>query len=81
MLKRHDSSSGRDILPSELPPSRPQGLNTLCVQSVQSRTRSSEIAFLRTVLVWLITCIPYQLNNFQTTQKRNPEIALFVRIV
>ena len=28
------------------------------VQSAQSRTRSSEIAFLRTVLVWLSTCIP-----------------------
>ena len=48
-----------------------KGLNTLCVLSAQSRTRSSEIAFLRTVLVWLRTCIPYQLNNFQTTQKRN----------
>ena len=22
-------------------------------------------------IVWLSTCIPYQLNNFQTTQKRN----------
>ena len=48
-----------------------KGLNTLCVQSAQSHTRSSEIAFLRTVLVWLSTCIPHQLNNFQTTQKRN----------
>ena len=48
-----------------------KGLNTLCVQSAQSRTRSSDIAFLRTVVVWLSTCIPYQLNNFQTTQKRN----------
>ena len=48
-----------------------KGLATLCVQSAQSRTRSSEIAFLRTVLVWLSKCIPYQLNNFQTTQKRN----------
>ena len=47
------------------------GLNTLCVQSAQYWTRSSEIAFLRTVLVWLSTCIPYQLNIFQTTQKRN----------
>ena len=28
-----------------------KGLNTLCIQSVQSRTRSSEIAFLRTIVV------------------------------
>ena len=36
------------------------------------QTRSSETAFLRTVLAWLSTCIPYQLNIFfQTTQKRN----------
>ena len=47
------------------------GLNTLCVQSAQPRTRSSVIAFLRTVLVWLSTCVSYQLNFFQTTQKRN----------
>ena len=38
------------------------GQATLCVQSAQYRTRSSEIAFLRTVLVWLSTCIPYQLS-------------------
>ena len=48
-----------------------KGLTTQCVQSAQSRTRSSELAFLRTVLVWLSTCIPYQMNIFQTTQKRN----------
>ena len=40
-------------------------LNTLCAQRAQSRTRSSEITFLRTVLVWLSTCIPYQLNNLR----------------
>ena len=32
---------------------RCKGLNTLCVQSAQYRTRSSEIAFLRTVLLWI----------------------------
>ena len=50
-----------------------KGQATLCVQSAQSRTRSSEIAFLRTVLVWLSTCIPYQLNivsDYAITQYR-----------
>ena len=72
--------TGQPTVPSSARPDRAftrffaalrKGLNTLCVQSAQSRTRSSEIAFLRTVLMWLSTCIPYQLNNFQTTQKRN----------
>ena len=48
----------------------------------QSRTRSSEIAFLRTVLVWL--SIPYQLNNFRLRKNaisdERAEIAHFVRI-
>ena len=52
----------------------------------QSLYGSSEIAFLRTVLVWLSTYIHYQLNIFfQATQKRisdeRYEIAYFVRIV
>ena len=42
-----------------------EGLNTLCVQSARSRTRSSDIVFLRTLLVWLSTCIPYHLNFFR----------------
>ena len=51
---------------------QPKGLNTLWVQSGEFRMRSSETAFLRTVLVWLSAYIPYQLNIvFQTTQKRN----------
>ena len=47
---------------------RPSGIHRIkvklhCPYKVpQYRTRSSEIAFLRTVLVWLSTCIPYQLN-------------------
>ena len=50
-----------------------KGQATLCAQSAQYRTRSSEIAFLRTVLVWLSTCIPYQLNivsDYAITQYR-----------
>ena len=48
--------------------------------------RLSEIAFLRTVLVWLSTCIPYQLNivsDYAITQYRTnvSEIAHLVRIV
>ena len=48
--------------------------------------RRSEIAFLRTVLVWLSTCIPYQLNivsDYAITQYRTnaSEIAHLVRIV
>ena len=48
--------------------------------------RLSEIAFLRTVLVWLSTCIPYQLNivsDYAITQYRMnaSEIAHLVRIV
>ena len=35
-----------------------KGQATLCVQSAQHQTRSSEIAFLRTVLVWLSTVFP-----------------------
>ena len=63
-----------------------KGQATLCVQSTQYRTRSSEIAFLRTVLVWLSTCIPYQLNtvsDYAITQYRTnaSEIAHLVRIV
>ena len=63
-----------------------KGLTTLCVQSTQYRTRSSEIAFLRTVLVWLSTCISYQLNivsDYAITQYRTnaSEIAHLVRIV
>ena len=63
-----------------------KGQATLCVQSAQYRTRSSEIAFLRTVLVWLSTCIPYQLNivsDYAITQYRTnaSEIAHLVRIV
>ena len=59
---------------------------TLCVQSAQYRMRSSEIAFLRTVLVWLSTCIPYQLNivsDYAIAQYRTnaSDIAHFVRIV
>ena len=63
-----------------------KGQATLCGQSAQSRTRSSEIAFLRTVLVWLSTCITYQLNlisDYAQAQYRTnaSEIAHFVRIV
>ena len=63
-----------------------KGQATLCAQSAQYRTRSSEIAFLRTVLVWLSTCIPYQLNivsDYAITQYRTnaSEIAHLVRIV
>ena len=63
-----------------------KGQATLCVQSVQYRTRLSEIAFLRTVLVWLSTCIPYQLNivsDYAITQYRMnaSDIAHLVRIV
>ena len=63
-----------------------KGQATLCVQSAQYRTRSSEIAFLRTVLVWLSTCIPYQLNivsDYAITQYRTnaSDIAHLVRIV
>ena len=62
-----------------------KGQAALFVQSAQ-RTRSSEIAFLRTVLVWLSTCIPYQLNivsDYAITQYRTnaSEIAHLVRIV
>ena len=38
-------------------------MRTKCAISDAFGTRSSEIAFLRTVLVWLSTCIPYQLNK------------------
>ena len=63
-----------------------KGQATLCVQSAQYRTRSSEIAFLRTVLVWLSTRIPYQLNivsDYAIAQYRTnaSDIAHFVRIV
>ena len=63
-----------------------KGQATLCVQSPQYRTRSSEIAFLRTVLVKLSTCIPYQLNvvsDYAIAQYRTnaSDIAHFVRIV
>ena len=63
-----------------------KGQATLCVQSAQYRTRSSEIAFLRTVLVWLSTCIPYQLNivsDHAVAQYRTnaSDIAHFVRVV
>ena len=63
-----------------------KGQATLCVQSAQYRTRSSEIAFLRTVLVWLSACIPYQLNtvsDYAITQYRMNafEIAHLVRLV
>ena len=63
-----------------------KGQATLCVQSAQYRTRSSEIAFLRTVLVWLSTCIPYQPNivsDYAIAQYRTnaSDIAHFVRIV
>ena len=66
--------------------STPKGQATLCAQSAQYRTRSSENAFLRTVLVWLSTCIPYQLNivsDYAITQYRTnaSEIAHLVRIV
>ena len=65
---------------------RHKGQTTLCVQSAQSRTRSSENAFLRTVLVWLSTCIPYQSNivsDYAKTQSQTnaSEIAHFVRMV
>ena len=65
---------------------KPKGQATLCVQSAQYRMRSSEIAFLRTVLVWLSTCIPFQLNilsDYAITQYRTnaSEIAHLVRIV
>ena len=64
----------------------PKGQATLCVQSAQYRMRSSEIALLRTVLVWPSTCIPYQLNivsDYAITQYRTnaSEIAHLVRIV
>ena len=64
----------------------PKGLNTLRVQSAQSRTRSSEISFLRTVLVLLSTRIPYQMNIFFKIRKNavsdeTSEIAHFVCIV
>ena len=64
----------------------PKGQATLCVQSAQYRTRSSEIAFLRTVLVWLSACISYQLNivsDYAITQYRTnaSEIAHLVRIM
>ena len=63
-----------------------KGQATLCVQSAQYRTRSSEMTFLRTVLVWLSTCIPYQLNivsDYAITQYRTnvSEIAHLVRVV
>ena len=63
-----------------------KGQATLCVQSAQYRTRSSEIALLRTVLVWPSTCIPYQLNivsDYAITQYRTnaSEIAHLVRLV
>ena len=63
-----------------------KGQATLCVQSAQYRTRSPEIAFLRTVLVWHSTCIPYQLNivsDYAITQywTNASEIAHLVRIV
>ena len=58
---------------------------TLCAQSAQYRTCSSEIAFLRTVLVWLSRCIPYQVSivsDFTITQywTNASEIAHFVRV-
>ena len=62
LMARNDSHTYGSIVPS--PTSRPthrhthaqqhancKGLNTLCVQSAQSRTRWSEVAFLRIVLV------------------------------
>ena len=63
-----------------------KGQATLCVQSAEYRTRSSDIAFLRTVLVWLSTYIPYQLNivsDYAITQYRTnaSDIAHLVRIV
>ena len=63
-----------------------KGQATLCVQSAEYRTRSSYIAFLRTVLVWLSTYIPYQLNivsDYAITQYRTnaSDIAHLVRIV
>ena len=56
------------------------------VQSAQYRTRLSEIEFLRTVLVWLSTYIPCQLNivsDYAITQYRTnaSEIAHLVHIV
>ena len=48
-----------------------KGLATLCVQSAQSRTRSSEIAFLRSLkivqLIWNTRTEPH----YDGTQKRN----------
>ena len=63
-----------------------KGQATLCVQSAQYRTRSSEIAFLRTVQVWLGTCNSYQLNivsDYAITQygTNASDIAHLVRIV
>ena len=65
---------------------RYKGQATLCVQSAQYRTRSSEIAFLRTVQVWLGTCDSYQLNivsDYAITQygTNASDIAHLVRIV
>ena len=79
-------SRDRYDTPETMDRSVTKGQATLCVQSAQYRTRSSEIAFLRTVLVWLSTCIPYQLNivsAYAITQYRTnaSEIAHFVRIV
>ena len=58
----------------------------LRVQSAQYRTRSSEIAFLRTLLVCLSICIPYQLkivSDYAITQYRTnaSEIVHLARIV
>ena len=60
-------------------PNLSKGQATLCVQSAQYRTRSSEIA-------WLSTCIPYQLNivsDYAIRQYRTNAsgIAHLVRIV
>ena len=89
--RHHLSSAGQGRQPSRAEPSRQlgrlaKGQATLCVQSAQYRTRSSEIAFLCSVLVWLGTCIPYQLNivsDYAITQYRTnaSEIAHLVRIV
>ena len=74
---------------SSFHPLGPRNLFGKLRSSYTMRTKcaiSDEIALLRTVLVWLSTCIPYQQNivsDYAITQYRTvaSEIAHFVRIV
>ena len=49
----------------------PKGLATLCVQSAQCRTRSSEIAFLRSLKIVQLIGNTRTESHYDSTQKRN----------